>query len=122
MVVKRRPTKEKAEVCRTLLPYFLIISCFLEKFFLEDPELHSKIPLEYLSHKEKYEESVRIACKIFQKVQQLQSQGKGGMDNFRSVLKPIILFKTIHHLNKTANYVSVQGFDLCTHFDLWSLQ
>lgn len=57
-----------------------------EKFFLEDPELHSKIPLEYLSHKEKYEESVRIACKIFQKVQQLQSEGKGGMDNFREIL------------------------------------
>ncbi|XP_050313924.1 probable peroxisomal acyl-coenzyme A oxidase 1 [Anthonomus grandis grandis] len=57
-----------------------------EKFFLEDPELKSKIPLEYLSHKEKYEEAVRKACLVFKKVQQLQNEGKGGMDNFREIL------------------------------------
>jgi hypothetical protein len=56
---------------------------FSESFFLEDPELQSKVPLEYLSHKEKYEEAVRKACIIFRKVQELQSQGRGGMDNFR---------------------------------------
>jgi acyl-CoA oxidase len=57
-----------------------------ESFFLEDPELQSKVPLEYLSHKEKYEEAVRKACIIFRKVQELQSQGRGGMDNFREIL------------------------------------
>ncbi|XP_060516308.1 probable peroxisomal acyl-coenzyme A oxidase 1 [Cylas formicarius] len=57
-----------------------------QKFFLEDPELKSKVPLEYLSHKEKYEEAVRKACLIFKKVQQLQNEGKGGMDNFREIL------------------------------------
>ncbi|KAL1492606.1 hypothetical protein ABEB36_010843 [Hypothenemus hampei] len=57
-----------------------------EKFFLEDTELRSKVPLEYLSHKEKYEEAVRKSCLIFKKVQQLQNEGKGGMDNFREIL------------------------------------
>ncbi|XP_044256836.1 probable peroxisomal acyl-coenzyme A oxidase 1 [Tribolium madens] len=57
-----------------------------EKFFLEDPELQSKVPLEYLSHKEKYEDAVRKACIIFRKVQELQNEGKGGMDNFREIL------------------------------------
>lgn len=55
----------------------------LEKFFLDDPDLKSDIPSEYLSHKEKYEESVRKACIVFRKVQELQNQGKGGMENFR---------------------------------------
>lgn len=59
---------------------------FREKYFLEDPELQSKVPLEYLSHKEKYEEAVRKACLLFKKVQQLQNEGRGGMDNFREVL------------------------------------
>lgn len=57
-----------------------------ENFFLDDKELQSKIPLEYLSHKEKYEEAVRQACLLFKKVNQLQSEGKGGMDNFREIL------------------------------------
>ncbi|KAF7281939.1 hypothetical protein GWI33_004056 [Rhynchophorus ferrugineus] len=57
-----------------------------EKYFLEDPELQSKVPMEYLSHKEKYEEAVRKACLVFKKVQQLQNEGKGGMDNFREIL------------------------------------
>lgn len=39
--------------------------------------------MEYLSHKEKYEEAVRKACLVFKKVQQLQNEGKGGIDNFR---------------------------------------
>lgn len=62
-----------------------VIILLLEKYFLEDPELRSKVPLEYLSHKEKYEEAVRKACLLFKKVQQLQQEGKGGMDNFRFV-------------------------------------
>lgn len=56
---------------------------FTENFFLEDPELRSEVPLEYLSHKEKYEEAVRKACILFRKVQELQNEGKGGMENFR---------------------------------------
>lgn len=59
---------------------------FAEKFFLEDPRLKSPVPTEYLSHKEKYEEAVRKACILFKKVQELQEQGKGGMDNFRYII------------------------------------
>ncbi|KAJ8955467.1 hypothetical protein NQ318_003567 [Aromia moschata] len=55
-------------------------------FFLNDPNLKTKVPIEYLSHKEKYEEAIRKACLVFQKVQQLQNEGKGGMDNFREIL------------------------------------
>nr|CAI5843398.1 unnamed protein product [Callosobruchus analis] len=62
------------------------VAYFPEEFFLSDPELKSKVPLEYLSHKEKYEEAVRKACLLFRKVIQLQNEGKGGMDNFREVL------------------------------------
>ncbi|CAH0562111.1 unnamed protein product [Brassicogethes aeneus] len=57
-----------------------------EHFFLDDPELRSKIPLEYLSHKEKYEEAVRKSCILFRKVQELQEAGKGGIENFREIL------------------------------------
>lgn len=55
----------------------------IESFFLDDTEFESKVPLEYLSHKEKYEDAIRKACIIFRKVQELQNEGKGGMDNFR---------------------------------------
>lgn len=58
-----------------------------EKFFLEDAELKSKVPMEYLSHKEKYEENIRKACVIFRKVQELQNAGKAGMENYRWVEK-----------------------------------
>ncbi|CAG9855181.1 unnamed protein product [Phyllotreta striolata] len=57
-----------------------------ENFFLEDPELRSNVPPEYLGHKEKYEEAVRKACIVFKKVQELQNAGKGGMENFREIL------------------------------------
>ncbi|KAK9889088.1 hypothetical protein WA026_004361 [Henosepilachna vigintioctopunctata] len=57
-----------------------------EKFFLDDPELKSKVPMEYLSHKEKYEENIRKACVIFRKVQELQNEGKAGMENYREIL------------------------------------
>lgn len=57
-----------------------------EQYFLDDPDLRSKVPSEYLSHKEKYEEAVRKACLVFRKVQTLQNEGKGGMDNFREIL------------------------------------
>lgn len=57
-----------------------------EKHFLEDPELKSPVPLEYLSHKEKYEENVRKACVIFRKMQALQNEGKAGVENYREIL------------------------------------
>lgn len=57
-----------------------------ESYFLDDPELKSSIPTEYLSHKEKYEEAIRVSCLIFRKVLHLQEEGKVGIDNFREIL------------------------------------
>jgi hypothetical protein len=75
--------KQTGQVMVWTSSHQFFFSLFQNHFFLEDPELQSKVPLEYLSHKEKYEEAVRKACIIFRKVQELQSQGRGGMDNFR---------------------------------------
>ncbi|KAJ8983313.1 hypothetical protein NQ317_010851 [Molorchus minor] len=57
-----------------------------ESFFLDDADLKTEVPIEYLSHKEKYEEAVRKACIVFRKVQQLQNEGKAGVDNYREIL------------------------------------
>ncbi|KAK7576596.1 hypothetical protein V9T40_012882 [Parthenolecanium corni] len=40
----------------------------LENYFLSDPELKSSVPLEYLSHKEKYERSIKLSCLFFKKI------------------------------------------------------
>jgi len=53
---------------------------FTEEYFLSDPELQDKTPMEYLSHKEKYEESIRKACHMFKKLQDMQH---GSMESFR---------------------------------------
>lgn len=87
MVELIKQQNARAEVCLDYLYYFkekaLNLWKFSEDFFLNDPELRSDIPTEYLSHKEKYEEAIRRACIIFRKVQELQEQGKGGVQNFR---------------------------------------
>ncbi|XP_078033194.1 acyl-coenzyme A oxidase 1 [Augochlora pura] len=57
-----------------------------EQFFLDDPELQDDVPLTYRSHKEVYEQSVRKATKILQKVRTLQEEGKADMDVFSHVL------------------------------------
>ncbi|XP_076175470.1 acyl-coenzyme A oxidase 1 [Ptiloglossa arizonensis] len=57
-----------------------------EQFFLSDPELQDKIPVKYKSHKEVYEDAVRKACRVLQKVRELQEAGEGGMDLFTHVL------------------------------------
>lgn len=54
----------------------------LEREFLLDPELKSKVPNEYLSHKEKYEEAVRKACVM---VKKLEKMG-GGFESYNAVL------------------------------------
>ncbi|XP_076631594.1 acyl-coenzyme A oxidase 1 [Colletes latitarsis] len=57
-----------------------------EQFFLSDPELQDETPVKYKSHKEVYEDAVRKACRVLQKVRQLQESGKAGMDVFTHVL------------------------------------
>lgn len=85
MGVKRKRMNDSGGVSFPILCFYIFneTKIISEKFFLSDPELKSNVPLEYLSHKEKYEESVRKACLLFKKVQQLQSEGRGGIDNFK---------------------------------------
>nr|CAD7427771.1 unnamed protein product [Timema monikensis] len=61
-----------------------------EKLFLSDPELMDDVPAEYLSHKEKYELSIKKACKLFKKVSQLRDQGGGDMEMFRQMLSGML--------------------------------
>lgn len=53
---------------------------FLESFFLSDPRLKDDVPMEYLSHKERYEHAVRKSCVLFKKITEWQEQddGSGG--------------------------------------------
>ncbi|KAF5294484.1 hypothetical protein FQR65_LT01610 [Abscondita terminalis] len=57
-----------------------------ESFFIDDPQLKFKTPPEYLSHKDKYGETIRLSCLLFRKIQELQQQGKAGITNFREIL------------------------------------
>lgn len=56
--------------------------CFVEQFFLNDPELADETPTAYLSHKELYEYAIRKATVIFRKIRTLQEEGKDGVDNY----------------------------------------
>ncbi|XP_054268638.1 probable peroxisomal acyl-coenzyme A oxidase 1 isoform X2 [Macrosteles quadrilineatus] len=60
----------------------------MEDFFLNDPELKDKVPSEYLSHKEKYQEAVRKSCILFRKIDEWQniSNKGGGVGMYESVL------------------------------------
>lgn len=54
-----------------------------ENYFLNDPELQSKVDTSYLSHKEKYEEAVRRVTIILKKIEKLRSEGHGTNDLYR---------------------------------------
>ncbi|KAL0267839.1 UNVERIFIED_CONTAM: hypothetical protein PYX00_009994 [Menopon gallinae] len=54
----------------------------MEDWFLQDPELRDRIPSEFLSHKEKYEEAVRKCCIVFNKIE----EAGGGFDSFSQIL------------------------------------
>lgn len=60
---------------------------FSENFFLNIPELHDKVPTEYLSHKEKYQQAVRKACILFEKINEYQntSDSPGGVNMYEWV-------------------------------------
>ncbi|XP_059613153.1 probable peroxisomal acyl-coenzyme A oxidase 1 [Phlebotomus argentipes] len=61
-----------------------------EDFFLNDPEMKSAVPMEYLSHKEKYEEGVRKSTIGFRKIRELRSLGKDGIDNYMALLSGML--------------------------------
>lgn len=48
------------------------------------------MPLEYLSHKEKYEEAVRKSTIGFKKIRELRSLGKDGIDNYMALLSGML--------------------------------
>lgn len=54
---------------------------FLESFFLSDPSLLDDVPMEYLSHKERYEHAVRKSCLLFKKVEEWQTIDQNGSDS-----------------------------------------
>lgn len=58
----------------------------LEKMFLEDPALNDDLPISYLSHKELYENSVRKACLIGEKIRELRAAGEDGVDTYNALL------------------------------------
>jgi hypothetical protein len=45
---------------------------FSENYFFSDPELNEPIPMDFLSHKERYEETVRKACIVYKKLQEVR--------------------------------------------------
>jgi hypothetical protein len=49
---------------------------------LSDPELKDPVPIDFLSHKEKYEETVRKVCIVYRKSQELR-KSRGGFDMYR---------------------------------------
>lgn len=53
---------------------------FVENFFLSDPEMKDETPISYLSHKEKYESAVKRVVLVLKKIQELQAQGRAGVD------------------------------------------
>lgn len=46
---------------------------------MKDPELQDKVPSEFLSHKQKYEEAVRKACVVFKKLEKMG----GGFESYK---------------------------------------
>jgi acyl-CoA oxidase len=42
--------------------------------------LQDKVPASYLSHKERYENAVRKAVLVVNKIKELQADGRGGVD------------------------------------------
>lgn len=51
---------------------FWIVSSnlFSEDWLLQDKKLQDRIPTEFLSHKEKYEEAIRKTCLLFKKLEE----------------------------------------------------
>lgn len=84
-----------------------------EKYFLEDPELADKVPLSYLSHKEKYEETVRKISVVVRKSRELKAKTGDGVDHYKWVTKP---FEIILKLN--FNLILECSLEICGLLEL----
>ncbi|XP_017837257.1 probable peroxisomal acyl-coenzyme A oxidase 1 [Drosophila busckii] len=58
----------------------------LEKLLLDDPELEDPQPISYFSHKELYENSVRKACIVGEKIRKLRADGEDGVNTYNALL------------------------------------
>lgn len=65
-------------------------SNFTENYFINDPEMRFDLDTSYMSHKEKYEESIRRATITVKKLKKLQAEGRLGKDQFMWVIKSTI--------------------------------
>lgn len=64
----------------------MVIKKCLESFFLSDPNFKDDVPMEYLSHKERYEHAVRKSCILFKKInewQQIDDSGSNSMEVYQ---------------------------------------
>ena len=68
--------KSKSESV-SLIVFIACISLFSEDYFFSDPELSDPIPIDFLSHKEQYEQTVRKACIAYRKSYELQKDKEG---------------------------------------------
>jgi len=58
----------------------------LETLFFDDPALKDDIPISYMSHKELYENGVRKACIIGEKIRELRNNGEDSVDLYSALL------------------------------------
>ncbi|KAL5236415.1 hypothetical protein ACI65C_003825 [Semiaphis heraclei] len=58
----------------------------IAKFFLSDTRFKDEVPVEYLSHKEHYEQSIRKACIFFEKIKEWEEMTNSNMLDIYSVI------------------------------------
>lgn len=61
----------------SLIVFIIGVSFLSENYFFSDPELNDPIPIDFLSHKEQYEQTVRKACIAYRKSHELQKDKEG---------------------------------------------
>ncbi|XP_023725551.1 probable peroxisomal acyl-coenzyme A oxidase 1 isoform X2 [Cryptotermes secundus] len=76
----------------------------MEKYFLSDPELNDPVPMDFLSHKEKYEETVRKACVVYKKLKEMR-KGTGSID----ISRENIITSVIHSILKDGDPFSLNN-------------
>ncbi|XP_050434903.1 probable peroxisomal acyl-coenzyme A oxidase 1 [Adelges cooleyi] len=80
----------------------------MESFFLSDPRFKDEVPMEYLSHKERYEHAVRKSCVLLKKIAEWQQRddGSGGSTHpYLELLSGLI-----------ANAIIKDGLPFTVHF------
>ncbi|XP_049873454.1 probable peroxisomal acyl-coenzyme A oxidase 1 [Pectinophora gossypiella] len=58
----------------------------MEELVLKEGIHHDDVPMQYLSHKEKYERAIKKSCYLFKLIRRLQEEDNASMENYRAVL------------------------------------